>query len=201
MPSRIFSPPGSGRLLRKAERRAIYDFSAEIEDDVAGLLPGFDIAGRLDYLVEGVRAVDHRPIGVSLDHRGERLHVLLPIPGDPELHAFADEREKRRVPHETAVHRDVQAVRLQRAAAAAIRALADTVEDEVVSSAARGVVHARVVEDLVCAQRARELEGVRTADRGDVRSLVLGDLDGRGADRAGRAVDDDPLAGLQARLA
>ena len=49
-----------------------------------------------------------------------------------------------------------------------------------------------VVDDLVGAERTDELDVVGAADGRDMGAEVLGELHGRRAERAGRAVDDDP---------
>ena len=89
------------------------------------------------------------------------------------------------------VGRDVLPARLQRAPAASERVLADRVEDDVVRLAVLREVLSRVVDDDVGAERPHELDVLRVADRGDVRTDVSGELDGRRSDRARGAVDDE----------
>ena len=73
------------------------------------------------------------------------------------------------------------------ARAAGERAVSGDVEDQVV--AALGEVLARVVDDVVGAQRADQVDVPRTAHGGDVSSECLGDLHGEAAD-ATRGADD-----------
>src|SRR5262249_10561400 len=78
--------------------------------------------------------------------------------------------------------------------AAAKRVLADGVEDNVVGLAVLREVLVQVVDDLVRAERAHELDVRRVADRGYVRPQVLPELHASGSDRAGSAVDEHLLA-------
>ena len=71
--------------------------------------------------------------------------------------------------------------------------LADRVEDDVVRLAVLREVLLQVVDDLVGAERAHELDVLRVADRGDVGAEVLGELHSRRPDRPGGAVDEDAL--------
>jgi len=65
-------------------------------------------------------------------------------------------------------------------------------EDEVLASACwKGIL--RVIEHGRGAERSYELHVGRTADCGDVRTAILGELDGAGANRSRRAVDQDLL--------
>src|SRR5438876_778827 len=41
--------------------------AAHRQHDIAGLLPGFDIRGRLDHLLQRVATIDHRPVLPRLD--------------------------------------------------------------------------------------------------------------------------------------
>ena len=60
--------------------------------------------------------------------------------------------------------------------------LADGVEDDVVGLAVLREVLLRVVDHLVGAERADELDVLRVADGGDVGAEVLGELHGRRSD-------------------
>ena len=78
------------------------------------------------------------------------------------------------------------------------RAVAPDVEDEVVAPAVVGDVGVRVVDHVIGAERAHEVDLLGAGDAGDVRSERLGDLDGEGAD-ASRCTDDQHvLTGLHA---
>ena len=71
--------------------------------------------------------------------------------------------------------------------------LADRVEDDVVRLAVLREVLSGVVDDGVGTERPHEVDVFRVADRGDVRTGVSGELDGRRADSPRGAVDDDAL--------
>ena len=83
--------------------------------------------------------------------------------------------------------------RLQQPAAAEVRRLADRVEDEVEGPAESGEILGGVVDHVVGAQGPGELEMLGGDDRRHLGAVGLGKLDRRGADGAGRAVDEDPL--------
>ena len=69
------------------------------------------------------------------------------------------------------------------------RVLADRVEDDVVRLAVLREVLARVVDDVVGAERPHELDVLRVADGRDLGAEVLRQLHGGGADGSGGAVD------------
>src|SRR5688500_13485811 len=56
----------------------------DAEHDVARLLPGLDVAGRLDDLVERVRPVDHWPVPSRVDELLDQQEVRLAIAADAE---------------------------------------------------------------------------------------------------------------------
>ena len=58
----------------------------------------------------------------------------------------------------------------------------------------------RVVDDVVGAERAHQLDVARAAHAGDFGAVVLGDLHGERADAAGRAVDQHLLSRLDLAL-
>ena len=110
-------------------------------------------------------------------------------------------REGQRLEQEApAIGGDVDPARLQRASAPTERVLADGVDDRVVRLAVLREVLVPVVDDLVGAERPDELDVVGAADGRDVGAEVLGELHGRRAERARRAVDDDPPALADASL-
>src|SRR5205823_14626643 len=88
----------------------------------------------------------------------------------------------------------------ERASAAPKRVLADRVEDEVVRLAVLREVLPQVVDDLVRAERAHELDVLRVAHGGDVRAEVPGELHRRGTHRARRAVDEEAPPAQAVRL-
>ena len=101
------------------------------------------------------------------------------------------------MPHEAEVGLDEDPARLQRAPAAPERVLADRVEDDVVRLAVLREVLLRVVDDLVGAERAHELDVLRVAHRRDVRRpSALASCTAAVPIDAGGAVDEDapPLA-------
>ena len=71
--------------------------------------------------------------------------------------------------------------------------LADSVEDDVVRLTVLREVILQVVDHLVGAERAHELDVLRVGDGGDMRAEVLGELNGRCPERPGGAVHDDAL--------
>jgi hypothetical protein len=96
---------------------------ADTEHDVARLLAGLDVAGRLDDFVQLVHPVDHGPVLACVDELLDEDEVLLAIAADAELRTPApdepcDESDERRVIHEPEVDRDVEPAGLQRAPAA-----------------------------------------------------------------------------------
>ena len=74
--------------------------------------------------------------------------------------------------------------------------VADVVEDEVVALGPGGEVDLRVVDDVVGADRADQLDVLRAADPGHLGAERLGDLHGERAHATGSAVDEDLLTGL-----
>src|SRR5579872_967048 len=80
------------------------------------------------------------------------------------------------------------------------RMVRHVVEDEVVAPPVSGEVLARVVDDMVSADRADHLRVLRAADSGHLGAESLGDLYGERTDATGRAVDQDLLAGLDLAL-
>src|SRR5229473_4876810 len=172
--------------------------AAHRQHDIAGLLPGFDVRGRLDHLLQRVATIDHRPVLPRLDELLEEEDVLLRVLRYRERHLLVSDPagqqgEYRNVPHEPGVGVDVDPARPHRASAAPERVLADCVEDDVVRLAVLGEVFLRVVDDLVGSERGHELEVLGVAHRRDVGAEVLGELHPCGADGPGRAVDEDPL--------
>ena len=95
----------------------------------------------------------------------------------------------------TQLRREVDPARFQQSLASAERALADRIEDDVVRLLVLGEVLGRVVDDSVGAQAPDQFHVVGVADRGHVGAEVLHELDRRRADGAGRAIDEDVLAG------
>ena len=149
--------------------------------------------------------VDDRPVLPGLDELLDAKDVLLRVARNRQGHALvadpsARERQRRDVPHEAEVGRDEETARLERAAAPAERLLADRVEDRVIDLAVPREVFLRVIEDLVGAERAHELEILRVRDRRHVGARGLGQLHAGRSDRAGRAVDDDALTGAEVGL-
>ena len=80
------------------------------------------------------------------------------------------------------------------------RALVHRHEDDVVDCALGGEVLLRVVDGVLGAKRPHQLEIRAAAYGGDLRAVVLGELDGEGADAARGSVDQDLLAALDVRL-
>jgi hypothetical protein len=78
--------------------------------------------------------------------------------------------------------------------------VAGDVEHDVVTPAVAREVVLRVVDDVVCADRADDLHVPRAAHAGHFGSERLRDLDGKRADSSGRAVDQHVLPGLNASL-
>ena len=101
------------------------------------------------------------------------------------------------LPELTAVH-DQHAVPVDDAHELGQRVPEDVVEDDVVALWALGEVLARVVDDVVGAERADQLELAGAADAGHLGAHRLGDLHGEGADAAAGARDEDLLAGPDA---
>ncbi len=73
------------------------------------------------------------------------------------------------------------------------------VDDHVPAAGAVGEVLARVVDEVVCAERTGRGRAWRARDAGDLGAVGLRDLDGEGADAATRADDQDALARLHLR--
>ena len=99
---------GRGRAVTTsacAANERLHPGGVDGQHDVARLLPGLDVARRLDDLVERVRPVDHRPVLARLDELLEEEDVLLPILRDAERHAapMPVQGEQRHVPHEPEV--------------------------------------------------------------------------------------------------
>ena len=89
---------------------------------------------------------------------------------------------------------------LQNAPQVGERAIADVVEDEVVALARSREILLRVVDHVVGAERAHQLDVARAADAGDFGAEVLGDLHGECADAARCAVDQHLLSRLDAAM-
>src|SRR5262245_26968130 len=88
----------------------------------------------------------------------------------------------------------------QSALAVRPRSAPGDVEHQVVTLPGQSEVVAHVIDDVVRAKRAHELDVPRAAHGGHFRSERLGNLDGKRADSAGRAVDQDPLSRLKPTL-
>ena len=76
------------------------------------------------------------------------------------------------------------------------RVVAHVVEDDVIALAARPEVLPRVVDDVIGADRAKQLQVLRAAHAGHLGAERLGDLHGERADATRRAVDQDLLSWL-----
>src|SRR5690606_28396749 len=76
-------------------------------------------------------------------------------------------------------------------------AFAYGVEDDIVAVTALGKVLPRIVDDVISAERLHQFDVLGAAYSGDFCAQVFGKLYAVGADRAGRAVDQDGLARLQ----
>ena len=98
-----------------------------------------------------------------------------------------------------AVRRDVDPAGPEHSSTPPERVLADGVDDRVVGLAAPGEVVLQVVDDVVGAEGSHELDVPGAADAGDMGAEVLGELHCGGAERARRAVDDDPAPGSRVR--
>ena len=85
-------------------------------------------------------------------------------------------------------------VLLQRVLAAPERALADSVEDDVIRSAVLGEVFLGVVDDRVGSERSHCLDVLGVADSSDVGIKVFASGHSCGAEGSGCAVDEDPLS-------
>ena len=70
------------------------------------------------------------------------------------------------------------------------------VDDGVVAPGSAGEVFLGVVENGARADGSDEFDVGGAAYAGHFGPVRLGDLDGEGADAAGRSVDEDPLSGL-----
>jgi hypothetical protein len=76
----------NSRALRQSPRAgACRSELAHAEHDVARLLAGLDVAGRLDDLVERVPPVDHGPVLARVDELLDEEEVLPAIAADAEL--------------------------------------------------------------------------------------------------------------------
>src|SRR5262249_57616231 len=108
------------------------------EDDVAGLLSRLNVRGRVDYLLQGVTAVDARPVLPRLDELLEEEDVLLGVPrGYREHHPLVPDprgpqSQGQRLQGSSG---QVHPAPVERAFAAPERELADRVEDHVVGLA------------------------------------------------------------------
>ncbi len=96
-----------------------------------------------------------------------------------------------------AAHDGVNAATIEDAAASKQRVVAYAVDDEIETTRACGEVFARVIDNVVGAERAEQLDVTCAADCGHLRAKGLGNLDGEGGDSASAAVDEDSLIGLQ----
>ena len=173
------------------------------EDDVSCLLLGLDVAGRVGGFLQPIGAVDDSPIGAGLDELLEAKDLVLGVPRDRHHRLLGtDEPGPQRQRHVLGVGaevgRDVAPTVVQRAFALPERLLADGVEHDVVGLAVGREVLDRVVDDLVGAERPHDIDVVGVAHSGDQGAHVLGQLDGGGADRTRRAVDQDALPGSEA---
>ena len=72
-----------------------------------------------------------------------------------------------------------------------VRRVADGVHDHVVALPVLREVLRRVVDDVVSPETAHRLDVGAAAHRRHLGTAMLGELDGDGADSAGRAVDQD----------
>jgi hypothetical protein len=63
-----------------ADRLGSGSAAGDGHDDVAGLLLRLDVPGRVDHLLQGVTAVDNRPVLPRLDELPEEQDVLLGVP-------------------------------------------------------------------------------------------------------------------------
>ena len=75
-------------------------FAGDNQDDIAGLLLGFDIAGCVDHLIQGVAPIDDRSVLAGLDESTEKDDVLLRVPRHREQDFAAsaqdgDQRQER----------------------------------------------------------------------------------------------------------
>jgi hypothetical protein len=91
-------------------------------------------------------------------------------------------------------------LRLEHAAQIGDRTIADVVQDDVVALVALGEIVLRVVDHMVRAERAHELDVARAAYAGDISTVVLRELNRKRAHTARRAVDQDLLSGLDLAL-
>src|ERR1700680_361591 len=74
--------PSWFKTLQKSEARAIAPTSSagiDRQHDIAGLLLGFHIPGRLDHILQRIAPVDDRPISAGLDETLQEEHVLLRV--------------------------------------------------------------------------------------------------------------------------
>src|SRR5688572_6982529 len=81
---------------------------ADRQDDVSRLLPRLDVPGRLDHLLQGIGAIDDRPVVPSLDELLEEDDVLLRVPRYREQHLLVTDprrpqRQERVLPKESEV--------------------------------------------------------------------------------------------------
>ncbi len=170
-------------------------------------MPAVDPAVRLGDLVERHDAVDDRHDRTRLDEladerevgrllgeavqSGEQDACAPPGLGRPRVPRPQQHRQRRH-------GREVDAVGRERRSALAERALADGVEDHVVAVAHLGEVLARVVDHLVGAERADEVDVVGAAHPDHGGAEVLRELHRGGPHGARRAVDEHGLPGAHA---
>ena len=179
---------GSGVTMTLPLRVAVVD-PAERLDDLAQREAPIDdrleLAGR-DQLLQGRHVVrverlppEHRPVHLSL-----ASEISGPTTCPPRIGSVEP------------AERDVDAVRPKRAPDLEDRVVGVGVEDPVVALAGLRVVDLRVVDDVVGAERADEVQLVGAGDAGHLGAHRLRDLDGERADVARRADDQDLVARL-----
>jgi hypothetical protein len=169
---------------------------AHREDDVAGLLLGFDVPCRLDHVRERVASIDDRPVFPRLDDLLEEEDVLLRVSRwyrEPHFLVSDLRGPERQDQILEPIGCQVAAAPREGASTPPERVLADCVEDDVVHLAVLGEVFLGVVDDPVGSQRSHKLEVLRAAHRRDVGIEVPGQLHPCSADGARCAVDEDPL--------
>src|SRR3989442_502158 len=131
-----------------------------------GLAPRFDIPGALNPPVQGVAAIDDRPVPPRLDELLHEQHILLHVSRwDQHQHLPVSEprRPQRQDEVLQSVGGQVTAAPLQRAAAVLEREGAGCIEDDVVRLAVLGEVFLLVVDHLVGSDRSDDLEVFRAA--------------------------------------